>query len=43
MTKEIAQAIAKIMAYKRCNRPEFAKDWFRTLAGLLGFESMLKD
>lgn len=42
MTREIAQAVAKTVAYRNCNKPAEAERWFRTLAKLLGFEHLLK-
>jgi hypothetical protein len=42
MTSEIAQAIAKCVAYLNCGKPEEAQKWFRKLAALLGFSELLR-
>jgi hypothetical protein len=34
--KAIATAVAKVIAYKNCNKPEMAQEWFVILARELG-------
>lgn len=43
MTSEIARAIAKLQAFRKCGKPEESERWFRELARLLGYRHLLKD
>jgi hypothetical protein len=36
--KAIATAVAKVIAYKNCNKPEMAQEWFVILAKELGMQ-----
>lgn len=35
-------ALAKCIAYIKCNDPKKVEKWFRILAGLLGFSHLIK-
>ena len=39
--RAIAVAVAKVSAYQNVNKPKMAEEWFRVLADLLGFSSLL--